>query len=289
MPALGGTIRQIALLSCSGREPVTILEQDSDDELAINPWFRGRFLFPFNDRIPSGCYSFDDKTYEVPVNDPGGEDAIHGFIYSLPVSGPVLTQTEEQAVIKWQIGLEKRNEYPFNPLLKISILFRKGYLKIFSEIENVGNNTLPFAFGWHPYFRFGNNSGNIDNYRLQIPASCFIEVDDKLLPTGEIPPTAGTGFDFSKARKIGYSELDTGFTGLDGGCRLEFGNLEIFLNQDLGAFPYIQAFIPPDRRSIAIEPVTGGTNSFNMPEMGLSELQPGENWNGWFAVELDEK
>jgi galactose mutarotase-like enzyme len=45
-------------------------------------------------------------------------------------------------------------------------------------------------------------------------------------------------------------------------------------------------FIPPDRRSIALEPVTAATNSFNMPELGRMVLAPGQLVSGTISVGL---
>src|SRR5690606_19837389 len=40
-------------------------------------------------------------------------------------------------------------------------------------------------------------------------------------------------------------------------------------------YPWLHLFIPPDRSSIAIEPVSSGINAFNSGE-GLRWLEPGE-------------
>ena len=63
-PSLGGTIVSLTL----GSDQHQIMRNDLDAELLKNPLFRGRFLFPFNDRIPDGIYTFHDKTYQLPKN-----------------------------------------------------------------------------------------------------------------------------------------------------------------------------------------------------------------------------
>ena len=49
--------------------PETGAKADSDEEILLNPLFRGRLLFPFNDRIPNGKYYFDGREYSFPIND----------------------------------------------------------------------------------------------------------------------------------------------------------------------------------------------------------------------------
>ena len=61
--------------------------------------------------------------------------------------------------------------------------------------------------------------------------------------------------------------------------------LEIFFDTDL--FPFVQLFIPPGRKSIAIEPITAATNAFNIDGLGKIELKPGEERSGSVKISLN--
>lgn len=56
----------------------------------------------------------------------------------------------------------------------------------------------------HAYFNLGGTgSGTVDQQRLRLFASRYTPVDQRMIPTGEIAPVAGTPFDFSTMRPIG--------------------------------------------------------------------------------------
>ncbi|MFD1797890.1 galactose mutarotase [Paracoccus aurantiacus] len=56
-----------------------------------------------------------------------------------------------------------------------------------------------------------DGAGDIRNHRLWIDAEHYLPIDDELIPTGDIAPVAGTGFDFRAARPIGDTGLDHNF------------------------------------------------------------------------------
>ncbi|HUX22881.1 MAG TPA: hypothetical protein VMW69_16715, partial [Spirochaetia bacterium] len=84
----GGLVRQIRLAPSktgqSTQSPSTLelLVPPSDEELALDPWFHGRVLCPFNDRIPKGRYRWGNRTLQLTTNAPEDGSAIHGLVYS---------------------------------------------------------------------------------------------------------------------------------------------------------------------------------------------------------------
>lgn len=65
-------------------------------------------------------------------------------------------------------------------------------------------------------------------------------------------------------------------------------NIALKLWQETGAdkFNYLIIFTPPQRESIAIEPITSNINSFNNKE-GLIILQPDETFSAGFGLKLE--
>ncbi len=70
-------------------------------------------------------------------------------------------------------------------------------------------------------------------------------------------------------------------------ARLTDGHLLLEITQS-ELFQYTQIYIPPDRGSIAIEPVSAATNAFNVPALGLRVLEPGQGVDGTVTVTLSE-
>jgi len=65
----------------------------------------------------------------------------------------------------------------------------------------------------HSYFNLDGH-GSILDHKLCVHADHYLPVDQDLIPTGEVTPTAGNEFDFSHLRTIGrddYPGLDTNF------------------------------------------------------------------------------
>lgn len=282
-PECGGTVDALFLVPEKGGEAVELLAgQPPKDRSGCEPGlFRGRLLAPFCDRIPGGRYEFRGKAYELPINDWENGDAIHGFLYEQPL--------EPSARSEGSLTLEHRSGdafpgYPFSLELHARYELEPSRFRLSLAARNCSNVPAPVSLGWHPYFRLPGVQ-RVDELRLEVPAERYIAVNDRLLPTGELPPAAGTPWDFTSLREIGSSELDLGFP-LEGSTVTLVGPSHSISLKLFGAFRYCQLFVPPDRRSIAIEPISGATNAFNRPELGLAVLEPGETISGECEISL---
>lgn len=287
-PSCGGTVDELLLEPPAGGEAVAILASqgasEGESEECEPGLYRGRLLAPFSDRIPGGRYQFGGKHFQLPVNDKEAGDAIHGYMYSRAMR--VRTLRGDVAVL----GHRSRGDYPGYPFeLDITARYElaPGSLRLTLTARNAGIDPLPVTLGWHPYFTFPGVN-RVDPLLLQLPAERYVAVDDTLLPTGELPEVHGTSWDFRSLRPVGSGGLDLGFP-LEGKRILlrepqESGRtLAIDLE---GAFRYCQLFVPPGRESIAIEPLTGATNAFNRPELGLTVLTSGEEIHGTCRLRL---
>lgn len=289
IPALGGTVHQIALPDPETGEPVELIASDSGLELMENPWFRGRHLFPFNDRIPEGKYTFDGAEYQLPLNWDDGESSIHGLIYNRPME-TVFSKSGldgAEVVLLAEIREIDHECYPFQVSLYVTYTLNALGFSIEFKTVNTGDKNAPIALGWHPYFKLGES---IKGCTLTAGGGSYIPVGEDMNPTGDIESVAGSEFDYTKGIVVDDQEVDIAVsTAKDGIARLGKRNREIEFYFDPEMFPYTQLFIPPDRKSIAIEPITAATNAFNMPEMGLRVLKPGDEVKGLVKITLNKK
>lgn len=282
IPELGATISTLSL-QLKGKA-TNILEGDSPETLRANPFYRGRILFPFNDMIPGGVYTFNGSTYNLPVNQPKENKALHGFVYDKPFKTIWEESTRNfcKIIVSKTITSDEHPGYPFDCTLTLSYILRVREFQMNMTVKNTGNRALPFSFGWHPYFTFGIS---IDDNTLQMQCDSYIEVDANLLPTRRLLPCNDSRYDFAQGKLIGAEPIDMGFTApRDGKIFLGGDKGYIIVNQNGDFFNFVQLFIPPDRRSIAIEPVTAATNSFNFSELGLRVLEPNEEATGFVVV-----
>lgn len=285
IPELGAMVHQVGLLNGNGLV-VPILECDSADELKTNPWFRGRILFPFNDRIPQGRYSFGGTEYQLPINCEEDQSSIHGLLYQRAFSFVSWTEGENSTSITYCCSIDKDDysSYPFS--VDVTVVYSLGLsdFSISYSVANRDDQSLPFALGWHPYFTLDSQ---INSLQLLCGGGAYVAVDKDLNPIGENLPVKGTDLDFTLMKKIGPGELDialtssgSGKTVLKDGCN----SLELTFDRDF--FPFVQLFTPPGRKSIAIEPISAATNSFNLPGLGKIVLSPGEERSGSVAISL---
>lgn len=262
-----------------------ILFHDKKHELTKNDLFRGRLLFPFNDRIPEGRYSFEGRDLQFPLNC-DGKDSIHGLIYNRAMEEMGCNESEDEVTIKLKAEIKKGEfpGYPFDIELTVDYILTKDDFVMQFNIKNPGITNSPFAFGWHPYFTFGNN---INSSRLTFAADEYYDVDEDLYYKGDHYTVKGTELDFTNGLIIGEKELDIAIS-LSNNAEflLEDNNKKLEVTFSKSLFPALQLFIPDDRLSIAVEPISAPSDTFNYPDTGLKVLKPGEYIEGFVKLTL---
>jgi aldose 1-epimerase len=253
---------------------------------------QGDVLIPFPGRVRGGRYTFEGQTHQMVCNDHEAPGAIHGFLRLVPWE--VVEQSEHSVTFAHSQTADEHPGYPFAlRALLIYSIDAQGMTCRFT-IHNTGDQAAPVAVGFHPYFTVGSDRIDVD--RLQVPMASTLEFED-LLPTGGVLPVEGTPFDFREPRLIGDTRINTCFLNPqrdpDGLLRLRLsapdGHRALTVWMD-SAFDYVVLYSGdplPDahrRRSLAIEPMTCGSDAFNHPEWGLVALAPGQAFSGAWGV-----
>ncbi|MFT4023706.1 MAG: hypothetical protein QM664_07985 [Flavihumibacter sp.] len=246
-------------------------ETDVDRNLSLS--FKSSKLSPFPCRIPEGRYRFNNKDYQFEKLFPDGT-AIHGLLFNKPFTETSKTVTDFMASAQFDYAYRADDAgYPFNYDCRIDYtLFSNQLLQVKTTLSNQGREAIPMADGWHPYFSLG---GKVDGYRLQFAAEGMLEFDEKLIPTGHVLPVD----DFRNGALLNDRQLDNCFVlgkpGSNPVCRLSNpeNGISVSFETD-GRYPYLQLYIPPHRRSIAIENLSAAPNAFNNG-IGLISLAPG--------------
>ena len=252
---------------------------------------RGQVLAPWPNRLDGGRYEFDGRPGAAAIDETELGNAIHGLVRWLPW----LLASKTADVVGLECVLHPQPAYPWR--LELGLEFRLGEhgLEVVARATNASVEAAPFGIGFHPYLTIGIP---VDDVRLTIPASRRVTTDDRALPTGE-EDVAETEFDFTVARAIGATRLDTCFAGLardsDGlsRARLESADsergVEVWADE---AFGYLQAYTgdtlePASRRrqAVAIEPMTCPPNAF-ASGVDVIRLEPGASWSGAWGIAL---
>lgn len=297
-PECGGTVTKIALAPAGAHDgAVDVMEANPGGkprkvgQRCHDPFFPGRILWPFSDRIPHGIYLFEGQDYHLPINDTDFGDAIHGFIYDrrLLVTERSADDSETTISLLARLGPSDVDGYTFAVDLEIEYRLDASGFELSARGYNRGGRPAPVGLGWHPYFALPDVD-RLDELILTTNANRYVPVDERLLPTGAIEPVGGTRFDFREREEgeIGTRELDVALTTADHGAittHLRSQEYTLTIEQG-GAFAYQQLFTPPGRRAIAIEPVTAATNAFNRPDLGLILLHHDQSFEARCRISL---
>ncbi len=245
-------------------------------------------LFPFPNRIRDGRFTWEGKEYRLPLNDPAGKNAIHGFACRRPWR--VIDQGAN-ATSAWVTGEfhcaadapEALPHWPADHRLRLTCRLLRGVLRLEAVVDNPDRVTLPFGLGYHPYFRVPGA-----DVTVQASARQYWQLQDSL-PTGTLLPV-DVGRDLNAPRRYADLQLDDVLTGLDdtphseaGGLCLR-GRVEGLRLYASAAFRDLVVFAPPHRQAMCLEPYTCPTDAINLQQRGLEAgllvLPPGERWEG---------
>jgi aldose 1-epimerase len=258
-------------------------------------------LFPFPNRIRDGRFRWEGKDYQLPLNDPAGKNAIHGFACRRPwrVVGQGADDDSVWVTGEFQASVDAtdaRALWPADYRLRLTYRLSPGRLRIEAAVENPDSVALPFGLGYHPYFALPEASGG--DRLVQVLARMYWELRDNL-PTGDLR-RVDAARDLNRPRPCRSLQLDDILTGLsdttlmppEGLCRRgllteESGESVVRLLTS-PEFRELVAFTPPHGKAIALEPYTCTTDAINLQQRGISAglvtRQPGEQWSG--VVEL---
>ena len=247
-----------------------------------NPDFRGVIVAPWPNRIPDGRYTFGGADYELPVNEPDRQCALHGFTPEL--EWRLESRTDSAVELSCAVGPVPG--YPFALSITASYRLASGGLHTAVTAANVGQRSAPYGVCPHPYLLAG--PAPLDQWSLEVPARTFLEVTpDRLLPVAT-RSVEGHGYDFRAARVIGATKMDHAFTDMvfDGD-----GQAHVAVRDPAGtgvgmawdrSCAWLQLYTGdaepplPSRLGLAVEPMTCPPDAFNTGT-DLVRLEPGDS------------
>ncbi|MGX5697623.1 aldose 1-epimerase family protein [Agromyces soli] len=244
------------------------------------PSAAGIVLAPWPNRIRDGRWSAEGVDHQLAITEPALGNAIHGLLRYTDYR--VVAQERDsvtlEATIFPQLG------YPFLIGTAVHYELVADGLKVTHRLENLGAEAAPVALGTHPYLKIGGVP--TAELSLRLDAASHIEVDERKLPTGEVP-VDGTPWDLRDGRPLAELSLDDAFGELaaddDGFVEHSLTapdgrSVSIWAEHD---FAYVQVFttdrFPGEELAVAIEPMTAPAEAFNSGR-GLRWLGPGEEW-----------
>jgi aldose 1-epimerase len=235
--------------------------------------FLGCKLSPFVCRINRGTYHFAGKKYTI-KKFYLRKNALHGELYDKPflIMDETANELHASVTMKYEYRAEDPG-YPFNyDCIVTWQLEDDNKLSVTTECINKDEGLIPMQDGWHPYFNLGDP---VDDLQLEFQSREMVEFNNELIPTQNLIEYTV----YNSLKRIDNTFLDNCFTLNMDACqpmcvlRNPGKKIEIEIHPEK-SYPYLQIYIPPHRKSIAIENISGPPDAFNNG-MGLTTLEPG--------------
>lgn len=229
--------------------------------------YASSILFPFASRIKNGAYSFLGVKYQLEKND-DGKNALHGLVYNKKFE---LFEPEEHADnCSATFNYYEKNEsigFPFFYYISVTYTLYKKNLSVRITVKNIDEKPFPFILGWHPYFI----SSDLQNSFLHFNSNKKVVYDQNLV-TKEIVDHQQENPTYLKDKQLDdcffLKDNEVSFSTPDYNIKLTSSEKENFL----------QLYTPKDKPIIAIEPMTGISNSFNN-KIGIQVLEPNDSYS----------
>lgn len=277
---LGATMRKVTY---QGKNVIVPLGPDDPVTCC-----HGQLLVPFPNRIEAGTYTFEGKTYTLPIDEHDRNTAIHGYGYRSYWKLEELTETS--VTQSWRVPFLLG--YPFDVIVTAKHELDADGLHITVSAYNNGGDDAPWALAIHPWLDNGFNGygDEIDGHnaqcRLTVPADTHVTVDENLIPTGT-EPVDGTKYDLREHPLLTGQPFDDAWTDLhhdaDGtvtatftrpdGLEIKVGGDETITSFQVCTGTGFPAFQHP--AGTAVEPQTAYANAFNTGN-DLIIIKPGE-------------
>ena len=246
--------------------PYSLNEYNTNTKLAGNP-----FMHPWANRLEGEYIQVENQQYLFPENNKyllyrdGNNLPLHGLLLKSDKWETIELYKDEQTcyhLAAYKFDDEKlQSLFPFKHKILMKHQLINNELTIETTIFNEDEKSMPISFGFHPYFLKTD-----ENTTLKIPANEVIEVNDIMIPNGNI---------FNKNKKWNFindeislkdNAFDDGFQGLkyNENQVSEFSSEDIKIAFDKN-FAYAQVYAPSDTNKpyVCIEPMTAATNALN--------------------------
>jgi aldose 1-epimerase len=232
--------------------------------------FRSGKMSPFSCRIKNGQFEHLQQKYTLEKFYLGAH-AMHGLIYDAPFILKTSTTNDESASVVLQYdykGTDRGFPFPYHVQVKWT-LQKQNQIIVETTLLNQYQQTIPIMDGWHPYFTLG---GIVNDYTIQFYNQGKIEYDMDLIPTGKWLADNN----FNEGKYIGEMHFDDCFklNPIQPSCTISNTSYSLRVTA-LQNYPYLQLYTPNDRKSIAIENLSGVPDCFNN-KMGIHYVKSQE-------------
>lgn len=200
----GGTLQSLLVPDKQGKAEDVVLGFDDLAGYINGTSYFGATIGRFGNRLAGGQFTLDGKAYHVPQNDK--TNALHGgtkgFDKQVWKAEPVKDKDWVGVKLSY-VSID--GEMGFPGTLKTEVTYSlndKNELRI--QYHATTDKPTVLNLTNHSYFNLaGAGNGDILDQVATVHASHYTPVNEKLIPTGELPTVTGTPLDFLKPVAFG--------------------------------------------------------------------------------------
>ena len=198
----GGVVTQLHAPDREGVMADVVLGFDSVTPYAGDSEYFGALIGRYGNRIANARFTLDGVTHQLDVNN--GANHLHGGVqgyHRVLWQAETFTTPKSAGLILSHLSPDGDMGYPGN--LELTVIYE---LRTDNELRiafhAITDRATPVNLTSHAYFNLAGQ-GDIRGHEIMIAAEAYTPIDDAQIPLGELPPVAGTPFDFRTPRAIG--------------------------------------------------------------------------------------
>ncbi|MEP5340647.1 MAG: aldose 1-epimerase [Algibacter sp.] len=244
--------------------------------LSYSDTYASSILFPFANRIKDGVYAFEGKTYQFEANQKEENNALHGLVYNKTFN--IINQKTDTYSASITLEFDEPNKiagFPYSFNIQLEYILTHTNLDLKVSVKNTDSKTFPFTLGWHPYFI----SDHLKSSSIQMESTQKLLIGERNITTG-IEDTSPVNI-----FKIEDKQLDDCWILNSGDVYFNTSKYRLHIGST-GKKNFLQAYTPPRLNTIAIEPTTGVSDSFNN-KIGLDDLKSNETYTITWNLKID--
>jgi aldose 1-epimerase len=266
----------------------------SVNDIRARPGLNGiPLLAPFANRLDQQAFYANGKKYnfDMELGNVRGAIPIHGYLTG--ANGWKVVAARADASSAWVTSTldfyrnpQYMKQFPFAHTLTMTYRLSEGVLEVRLRIDNLSDEPMPVALGFHPYFQLTDSNRN--DWTLSVGAKTHWLLAPTKIPTGETEPAekffGGDPHAVSLSR-FANTDIDDGFSDLErnaqgravAGFKGQKQRIDVELGPNYKAvliYSTAAAARGPEPGFVAIEPMAGITDALNLAQKGLyKELQ----------------
>jgi aldose 1-epimerase len=170
--------------------------------------------------------------------------------------------------------------FPFPHRLEMEVRLANETLTVATTLRATGEDPVPVSFGYHPYFRLPGAPAS--GWELSMPVRAHVEVDERLIPTGESVPVR------IEPAPLGGRTFDDGYDRLDEPARfVVVGGRRRLTVEFIEGYPVAVIWRPAGGEFLCIEPMTARTNALASGDPDLRLVEPGGAFTASFTISVE--